>query len=237
MVVMGCVTAPWLFRNIYIFHKPMISSNGGVNFWIGNNDNASGGLRVDLKNDPFENIHSEVELDSAGYALGRKFISARPLDAIKLVPKKFAHLFSSESPFAVYLKHRPLTSRDKRYATLYIETPLFSHLAFNLHYVFFMVTGILGLFFMQGKRANETQLMLLFIASWIGIHLIFFGSHRFHYPLMPFFVLASAYFITNFKQIEFKAQRRKMSIAVVFIIGFAAIILAEVLTVIARGTG
>ncbi|MDI6766969.1 MAG: hypothetical protein QME52_09125 [Bacteroidota bacterium] len=233
-IVTALTISPWLIRNISVFNEPKLSSNGGINFWIGNNADATGGFRFQSANNPIDSISNEMDRDRIGYQLGVKFIKEQPIKAITLLPKKLAYLFSSDSPYIISLINREPHSPSKIYATLYRETPILLHVLINIHYLFFMIMGIIGFHFLPKDKKRRFQLILIIIGYWIIVHLIYFGSHRFHYPLMPFFVLATTSFLLNRKNIFPVTDRRYIFSCAILIIIFLAILTAEVFTAITR---
>ncbi len=233
-VVAVLTISPWLIRNMLVFNKPLLSSNGGINFWIGNNADATGGFRFQSANNPFDSISNEMDRDRIGYQLGLKFIKEHPIKVIALLPKKLAYLFSSESPYIISLINRVPHSPSIKYSTLYRETPVILHIIINIHYLFFMIMGIVGFHFLSINNHHGFQLILIIIGYWIIIHLIYFGSHRFHYPLMPFFVLATTSFLIREKKTPLPTDRYKIFSSAICIIIFLSILIAEANTVIMR---
>lgn len=234
ITVMGCIIVPWIVRNMKVLHTPLITTSTGFNLWIGNNPNASGAYRFQSENNSFTSISDEVERDRQAFALAWQFISSRPLNFLLLIPQKLAYLFSSESPFAMYLANRPLTNAEKPYAKQYVDTPLVLHVAVDAHYIFFMTTGILGFLYVPPARKYEVRLFLILIGYWIIVHVIFYGDHRYHYTLMLFFVLMSAYIVIHFEQIRLQAARWKTIMFAVLLMAFLSILTAEVVTGIIR---
>lgn len=233
--VMVAVIAPWVVRNAVVLGTPVISTNGGVNLWIGNNPGSTGGFRLIEESNPFAGITDEVARDRLGASLAWEFIKNRPLDFLGLVPKKIAHLFSSESPYVVFLNDRSRVSRDTSYAQRYLDTPVLLHIAVNIHYVFYLVVGLFGFLHAPAEVKGARRLFLLFLLFWIGIHAIFFGGHRFHYPLAPLMVLYSAYTVVHLKEIRRQLTAWRLVGALVFTLGFLGILGAEVFTILGRG--
>jgi hypothetical protein len=219
-----------------MFQVPMISSNGGINLWIGNNEHASGGYRVDPADDPFRNVTGEPARDRLGTRLAFQFMRSQPLQAIGLVPRKFAYLFSSETPYVLIITHLNARTPGRSFANLYLRTPPMLHIVINIHYLFFITAGILGFFFFPSGRKNEFRFVALLGAFWIAVHLVFFGNHRFHYPLMPLFILSATYAMVHFHSFAFRKEPAKIAIAIALILCFVAILIAEYLTAFARAT-
>jgi 4-amino-4-deoxy-L-arabinose transferase-like glycosyltransferase len=233
LLCVALVAAPWLLRNLLVFHAPVLSTNGGVNFWIGNNESANGSYRVPPEGTPMDDLPGEVARDRAGWSLGARFIASHPGKYLLLAVKKLAYLFSSESPIAVFLAHPEPPPGDARYAQLYVDTPIFFHIAVNIHYVFFIIAGIAGLLCAPPALRDAVRTMLLIVTCWVVVHLVFFGSSRFHYPLLPFFVLPSAYWVGRPRCICALSPRRKL-VLLACVLCFLSILLAEILTGISR---
>ncbi|MFU8773613.1 MAG: ArnT family glycosyltransferase, partial [Anaerolineales bacterium] len=93
------IVLPWTLRNYLVFDEFVpISTNGGWNFWMGNNPHAYGGYIA--TNNPEINpllplIGDEFAVDKTGYELGMKFIRENPLQVIKLIPAKIFYMYNS----------------------------------------------------------------------------------------------------------------------------------------------
>ena len=229
--VTACVLAPWIIRNYVIFHEPLLATHGGVNLWIGNNAHATGGYSVDQRRNPVAGVKNEIERDSVAGAAAWGYIRSHPGRFLLLVPRKIAFLFSSESQLFIHLFEQPRAPAT-RYARLFVETPWFVHAAVNLHYVFFVSVGLLGIVFFPAERKKELRLFLLLAGFWLLIHIVFFGTQRFRYPLMPLFVLSSAYVAVHAQNVRLKGGGWKTFAYCVLLAGFFSILAAEVITAV-----
>lgn len=90
IMVLGilCAITPWMIRNYVVFGKPQLTTNGGINFWIGNNDQANGSYKFTHEPPELINIKNEIQRDSIGYALGLQYIIENPLKIIVKIPQK-----------------------------------------------------------------------------------------------------------------------------------------------------
>ena len=103
------LVAPWLLRNYELFGDPFISTNGGINFLIGNNPDANGRYfwsskvgeligsdgAADVVNS-ITNPRIEVIRDRKALQYGLNFVKQNPWAVLKMVPKRFAYLYNSD---------------------------------------------------------------------------------------------------------------------------------------------
>jgi hypothetical protein len=89
---------PWVVRNYQVHGKVVVTStNGGLNFWIGNNPKATGEYIFPTRiND--ELVRSvadwpELERDRFFYTRGLKFVRRHPVDFLSLLARKTFYFF------------------------------------------------------------------------------------------------------------------------------------------------
>lgn len=102
VIVLGvaAVLGPWVARNAVVMGQPVLSTNGGISLWWGNNPAASGGFPLSVPQ-PVQDLRStEAELASnARYsAQAFEFIRTSPAAWLRLIPNKLDYLFSAVSP-------------------------------------------------------------------------------------------------------------------------------------------
>jgi 4-amino-4-deoxy-L-arabinose transferase-like glycosyltransferase len=92
-VVVAIFLAPWLIRNYVLLGTPVLSTEGGITFYLGNNPEATGGYHVPTQ--PLPNIPSgEVQKNNFYFGQGLSFVANNPLTFLALIVKKQISLWS-----------------------------------------------------------------------------------------------------------------------------------------------
>lgn len=189
------VVAPWLMRNYINFNSFSLNSNGGINLLIGNNPNTTGAYAINYPEEILQDAKQEFEADRLAFRYATNYIVEHPVTFAINGVKKLAHLFESEGGLLVWSFHDSPEDASTRYATKYTSISLILNALVNLPYAILLILGTMGI--AAAPRDKLWWLIALFFASWIATHIIFFGGGRFHFPLMPFFALFAAYFLTS----------------------------------------
>lgn len=99
-VAMACVIAPWTWRNYQLYgHFILISTNGGVNLWMGNIP-GSAGYMMDLP----ESVKGMNDYQTNQFlgALANQYIAADPLGFVWRSVLKLMRLYNNESIGALW---------------------------------------------------------------------------------------------------------------------------------------
>lgn len=91
------IISPWIIRNYFLFHKPILTSHTGLTFLYGNCEDArpTSYSNVDpIKYIPYYNKLSEVEKDQECLKAGLIWIKENKLKALKLYLGKVANYFN-----------------------------------------------------------------------------------------------------------------------------------------------
>jgi tetratricopeptide (TPR) repeat protein len=219
-VIIGFVIAllPMSLRN-YKIGKTFVPypAQGGINFYIGNNKNATGKF-INIKgivNTPIEQVKTSkycAELESGKrlnssqasrywFSKGLRFIVDHPLNALLLYLKKFALFWRKEEI--------PL---NFNYSFVKTFLPVF-----KIPFISFGVIApcaIIGLLFCL--RMKEALLINLFFFSYMLSVILFFVSARYRLPSVPFLVIYASYGIYQF--IRIVSSRRMKNVAVVLLL-------------------
>lgn len=184
------VVFPWTLRNYIHYGKFIpVSTNGGLNFWIGNNPAAYGGYMFprDETNPLYPLIGNELEIDRKGYELGFQYIRQNPLRALKLLPAKLFYLYNSNDFGLHWDKLSALAPRQSGSGVL----------AFALVNLIYVITSILALIGIISLLLSRVKNPLQFSGGllslyWTIIHLPYFGQDRFVLSLLPVLVMYAA---------------------------------------------
>jgi dolichyl-phosphate-mannose-protein mannosyltransferase len=179
----GCLllVLPWVVRNeVVVGAGPVISTNGGYNFWKSFNAQTDGS-QIPVTDLTIWDGVPESRMDEVGYSEGWRYIAGHPVRSLLLAPAKWGHLFGPERDYLSDLRqeHLPRLSR-----ALDLLFGLLQNAAW------FLIMGA-GLFALLGPRRSEVKdCVLAALGTLLLVHLIAFGDDRFHVPLLPFLCVA-----------------------------------------------
>lgn len=216
---------PWLIRNYYVFHDYfIISTNDGINLLIGNNPYSTGEYLLDDKVIAYcwdrDNLYASPDslvknLSNSKYwtSFGFKneniankklrskaldYVIHNPLEVIKLLPKKLWFNYKRGSGGIGWNLAEYSASSNFKQSCMNIFkkiTNFFYYLViiFSIAYIFRCLYKIY--IKKQKLRFPTTGLWLVLYFSLLV--LIYFGSYRFHLPLVPWIVMYFAAFIES----------------------------------------
>jgi 4-amino-4-deoxy-L-arabinose transferase-like glycosyltransferase len=189
------VILPWTYRNYQLSGRlVLISTNGGVNFFIGNNPSATGEYFVPVDN-PLEGL-TEWEMDQVGWKAGTEFIRKHPLLFLRNYPIKAADLFSLEWD-GFFWNFQTLETFAQQVHSLQIVKESAALVPFFLlplgASAGLMVLGMWGL--KQVYALPQRSLLVTLIGAWIVVHAIFFVNSRFHFSLVPLLTISAIHLI------------------------------------------
>ncbi|MDH4155751.1 MAG: glycosyltransferase family 39 protein [candidate division Zixibacteria bacterium] len=190
VVIVGAV----FVRNLAVAGDPVIvASQGGINFYIGNNPDADGlsaALPEPLGHNWKVQDISYVAQKETGEKLlpgqvsafwtsrAMEWIAGQPGQFLSLYGKKLYHNFSNRE-----------ISNNRSLAAFFAKMPIlkYSPVTFGL----LLSLAVVGL--MAGWRSRfETKLLLLLMAAYLAASSLFFFNSRFRLPLLPFYVTLAA---------------------------------------------
>lgn len=185
------VVLPWTARNYVRFHKFIpVSTNGGMNFWIGNNPNAYGGFM--FPHDPAINplylineARDEVRLEAEGYRLGREWLRT----ALRSDPRHVYLLYRAKvvymlTTFDFGLHWNALSAAQKGQP----GTGVIAFVVVNATYWAALAGAAFGMLALCLARTRGTVRQwspLLLFVYWLLLHLPYFGQDRFMLPMLP----------------------------------------------------
>lgn len=192
MVMAFLTLFPWMLRNKLVLGSFTVATSGGINLYIGNGPISSGGW-VWQKENPFLDLSApnEVKNNKLGYQLAIKYILNHPLGFITRGIKKEIYLFATDCSSIT----KELDSAAQSYR---IDPFVIFNVIGHIYYLLVLIFSAGGVFlFLKGKwqAKREFSLLLGIIIYWMGIHFIFYGVDRYHYPLIPILSIFAAGFL------------------------------------------
>jgi 4-amino-4-deoxy-L-arabinose transferase-like glycosyltransferase len=184
------VITPWLIRNAVLLGTPVISTNTGINLYMGNNPQATGAYRAGLPDTLLAVSSDERKYNDVAFALAVDHIAQSPLTFLQRIPLKIAHVFRSEGELLVWAFHPNIRDRSDSFAEKYRNLPLSLTIGVNVLYACILVAGFAGA--LHFRNDELTALGILFSGILLLTHAIFFGGSRFHFLLMPVMTLLAA---------------------------------------------
>lgn len=181
---------PWSIRNKIDVGTFSLGTTAGINFWAGSNPNSTGTYYFRLDENLPVDYNNEPERDAAYFKLGVDYAISNPVKYLVLGIRKIGYLFSSERLIVTYFyDHVPGETSTQQYRSV---NPFFSLLV-NLPYFAVILTGTCGLIILDRKRF----FIYGFILMWVVTIFMFIGLARYHYVLIPFFVIGAMNFLVN----------------------------------------
>ncbi len=211
------VLMPVTIRNFVVSRDfVLVTSNGGLNFYIGNSEISSGSYALppglDIVNDPDGKTLAEEalgrelapsEVSSYWYGRARAFISENPGRWMKLLVRKLSWATSSyELP---QLENYYFQSRYSR--LLSFPLPGFAFLA---------PLGLLGLGLTLRRR--RSFLLSLFFAIYVLSVVAFFVLARYRLPAVPVLIIGASYAVFEFVRLVRGGEWRSLVVPVVALV-------------------
>jgi len=189
VVFFALTISPWTLRNYYLFHSFIpISTNGGFNFYLGNNPQATGEYNYEsdakikwphpLNNEsPEELLLLEVEAARIGYKKGINYILHNPDHFFRLALKKFVLLWRPPT--------YNLNLRKNFIETIY-------RIIWLVNYLLILLLAIPGLWISVKSFGREWILFPLLLFSVTGIHMLMYSATRYRLPWIPMLMILAA---------------------------------------------
>lgn len=215
----GMVIAPWAIRNREALGSWVaVSTNGGFNLLIGNNDEANGGYGEDTQAYTALMERSdldEVAADAEAKRQGLEWIATHPGRFLALAPKKLALLWLPDGE-AEWAYQAGAASYDK-HVGIYTAVRLINQAFYGMVMLGFVASFVLITLQRRaaGQRWVDWWLLPWAVAAYpTAVAVMIFGLSRFHFPVMPFVCMANGWLIaTACEGIRLPASMRIMAAA------------------------
>lgn len=177
----------WGVRNRLVLGQPVLfSTNGGYNFWHGNNPRATGGAMVPPPtSDPRMNpsiLRDEVAINRAGYRYGWEYLREHPLRCLAQVPRRVYYLYWTDTT-GLYLAFVTSPMDGPGLFDRLRHSRLPEALAFR-SYQLVLLLAVFGAL-LADWRSSNVRLLAGFVGYWTISCAVTFGQDRYHVPLMP----------------------------------------------------
>jgi 4-amino-4-deoxy-L-arabinose transferase-like glycosyltransferase len=225
------VISPWLVHNYATFHRISITSNTGVNFWIGNHSGAGGSYSFPKNDNPLEGIGDDYERSDLGMKLGKEFITAHPGEYSMLLAKKFAHFWSADYWLMMTFHPFPDAKDYPNAATLFSKMNPWLLWSIHLPFILILLAGTFGLVCYAARENKIIFILRSVILYWLAVHLAFYAGARYRFPIVPFFILAAAYAWYLWREGNFHCTKTRKTIIVVLTVLFFSGWIAEYITI------
>jgi 4-amino-4-deoxy-L-arabinose transferase-like glycosyltransferase len=203
-LAMAAVVLPWTLRNERVLGAPvLVSTNGGVALLTGAYDGATGDWTGwentavwDRSGIPYaQRVERQVELDVRFKALATQWIAAHPGRWTALGAKKMTLLWRKDSD-AFWAMHESYPEQDRGWMLVALADQLY-YLALLALSLPALAVGLRGIVRRDGDTARLALLgcMPAFVTLTA---FVFTGQIRYHFPAMPFLIVAAGWTLTRF---------------------------------------
>ncbi len=179
LFMLGCFV-PWGLRNQQLFgHFVLVSTNGGANFWMGNNPTNPSGTYTELPKDLPTN---EVERDRFLKQQAIAYIKANPSAFLVRTIRKLAFLHASET-IGVHWNSKGLEQRFGSHVLLPLK------LISTIFWVVMLglaLSGIVVLARQMGVWSSAIHPAVLLWVYYAMVHAVIVVQDRYHFPSVPF---------------------------------------------------
>ncbi|MCK4385107.1 MAG: tetratricopeptide repeat protein [candidate division Zixibacteria bacterium] len=204
----------------------LIASQGGLNFYIGNNPQSDGasallpgarstwwGMYDDAKSIAEKSMHKKLkpsEISRFWYGGGMKFLKDRPFDFLSLILKKIV-LFWNGNELS--------NNKDIYFFTRKAEVLKGLIWKFVIFFPFGIMCplALLGMI-LSYKQFKNTLVLLLFVFVYMVSIILFFVTARYRVPVLPVLIIFSAYaldwLLVRIKEKRFSALGKYLFILV-----------------------
>lgn len=205
------ILSPWLIRNKLVIGTFTIATQGGFTFWAGSNPNATGTWyhKIEETDERF-NIEDEALRDKLFYQEGLRYAVNNPHRFFITGIKKLGYLFSSERMILLYFTKDEGKARTSTEVYRDINPWIIAFV--NLPYFTIMILGTFGILSFRKKRF----FIYGFTITWILVFFLFVALARYHYVLIPFFILGTIQTISFKGRIFKEMSRLHLVIAIIF---------------------
>jgi hypothetical protein len=182
--------APWTIRSVELFDRVvLVSANGGVNLWMGNNPASTGGY-MEL---PARRFPNEVDRDKYYGREAMRFILAHPLEYGTLSIRRAITTYSRET-IGIVWNQKALESEYSD-TTLRIIKEISS-----AYWWILLIAGVAGIILALHRRLFTQCWPLLAALGYFSVFpILTVAMDRYHVPIDPLLAIFAAYALCSLK--------------------------------------
>jgi 4-amino-4-deoxy-L-arabinose transferase-like glycosyltransferase len=188
--------APWVYRNLQQFGEPvLVSANGGVNLWMGNNPESNGGYN-ELPNLQFKN---EVVRDQYFKGVAIKFIKDNPQGYLKLAALRAVITYKAETIGIVWNGYLEKNVGKPKLLAMKLVSSLY----------WWLMLALAGLGIYKGFKNKKIKIfhpLLIVLAFFFVFPILTVAQDRYHLPINPFLAMFAAYALQQFLDLRLTKQ-------------------------------
>ena len=175
--------APWAYRNYQQFgHPVLISTNGGVNLWMGNHPGSNGGANKE----PVTPYDNEAERDAYLKREAISFILHNPISYLELAVKRAILTYKAET---IGVHWNAALQKNLNNTTLSILKGLST-----LYWWAVIMLACYGLYHLVPDKKVGLFHVLMIVPAYLFIFpILTVGQDRYHLPINPFLAIYAAY--------------------------------------------
>jgi 4-amino-4-deoxy-L-arabinose transferase-like glycosyltransferase len=181
------VVLPWLMRNQLVLGHAVLATNGGYNFWLGNNPESDLDEPCSLQtpremDERIIRSGSELYADSLFSATARAWIAAEPSAFFRQTLLKALYFWR--------LDPSPVTAS-------YIHNSGLARTTAILSFAPLLVLAFWGLIKAPPPLKKKVMLFFYFALAYTAVHAVMIVKVRFRLPIDHFIIMAAAYGLTT----------------------------------------
>ena len=204
IIVIGATIAPWPIRNTKLFgHFVLLSTNGGISLWVGNNPSATGYYMNPYKDMPASTERlGEYERDKVFTQAALRYIVENPASFVARSLKKAVLMYVGETSAI----HWNVEGLKQRFGESVLFPLKLLTQGFWMVMLLLSVAGLILLLKQHGPVLTLTNPAVLTLLYFTTFYAIFLAGDRYHFPSHAIIALLAANII------QFIVTRRQLNL-------------------------
>ncbi len=192
---------PWCARNYVEFGHFSLSSNGGQNLWMGNNEHATGSYMPmgKLIYEKFGNVSGldSFEMDGLYMKAGIEYALAHPVNTLYMDAFKMKLLYGTSASGVFWSMLSPGVIADPSLQQQYEDMKEMLYKVSNYYYGGVLALAVIGLLFAalrpRGYDKAAAMLLVLYVLYFSAVYAATTAFDRYNVPMLPILAVFCAY--------------------------------------------